>query len=75
MNTRDISAEVKKILGKKPIAKTAFQHVHVGVLKECCELLHLAVTCSGKRPPNTAIKRDYTEALVNYVSGGLPWSE
>jgi hypothetical protein len=70
---REINVEVKKILGKRPVARTAFQHIHVGVLKESCQLLDLAVSCSGKRVKKS-IKCDYTEALVNYVGNHLPWA-
>jgi hypothetical protein len=63
-----ISVEVKRILGKRPVARTAFQRIRVEILKESCQLLGLVVKCSGKRQPNEPIKGDYAEALVNYVS-------
>jgi hypothetical protein len=63
--------EVNKILMKRPVVKTAFRLVHVGILKECCEHLHLKVNCSGKR--GKAIGKDYTKALVDYVRDHRSW--
>ena len=67
MNIPDINIEVMRMLQKKPVARTAFQRIHVGVLNESCQTLNLVVTCSGKRRPNESIKCDYEKALVNYV--------
>jgi hypothetical protein len=72
-----INVEVKRILSKRPVARTAFQRIHVKNLKESCQLLGLVVNCSGKRQPSEPIKADYADALVNYVrayfSGCLPY--
>jgi hypothetical protein len=69
-----LNDEVQRILGKRPVARTAFQRIRVEVLKESCQLLGLVVGCSGKRK---TVKSDYAEALVNYVShyfsGCLPY--
>jgi len=70
MDSPDLCA-VEKILKKKYIAKTAFQHVHIDILKSSCKYLKLEVTCSGKRS-NASIRSDYEAALVKYVCNYSP---
>jgi len=70
MDNPDFNVNVKTILQKRPVAKTAFQRIHVGVLKQCCELLELEVARGGKR--NASIKRHFEEALLKYVRKRWP---